>query len=278
MKAGLSAAASLAAVQMAPQIFAADGKKVPVALELYSLRRTAPDDVPGTLKKVAEMGYEGVEFAGTYNLQAAELRKMIDDVGLKGVSAHVGLHAILGDNFYGTADFYRQLGATMLIVPGGLEPAIVNDAGNAMTANLFNELAEKAKKEGFQIGFHPHTGDFRKVEGTETPAWQLFLERTSEDVIGQIDIGWCNNSGNDPAEMIARFPGRAKIVHVKSNNNDVAGCCVADADDKVDWQKVFAACENEGGTQWYIVEQEQFKVSELDSARECRENMKKLGR
>ncbi|MDD3588483.1 MAG: sugar phosphate isomerase/epimerase [Thermoguttaceae bacterium] len=268
--AGLSCASSFT--------FAATGKKIPIALELYSLRRTIKDDVPGTLKKVAAMGYQGVETAGTYGLEAKELKKMLDDVGLPVCSAHIGLAALLGDQFEKTVEYNKILGNSRLIVPGGIQKAIVTNAGNQITATLFNELAAKAKKCGVEIGFHCHTGDFDKVDGTGKPAWEVFLTRTNPEVIGQIDIGWCNNSGNDPAAMIRKFPGRAKVVHVKSNNNEVKGCVVAEAADKVPWKTVFEACESVGGTQWYIVEQEQFKVSELDACKECIDNLRKLGK
>ena len=256
---------------------AAEKKRIPIALELYSLREVAPKDVPGTLKKVAEMGYEGVEFAGYYGLEAKELKKMIDDVGLVATSTHIGLGALLGDEFYKNADFCKELGMNIMIVPGGLEQAIRHEAGNQMTAHLFNELAIKAGAYDMRIGFHGHTGDYLPIEGTDQSAWEVFFNRCRPEVIAQIDIGWCNNAGYSPAEMIKKLPGRAAVVHVKSNNNDVKGCVAADSDDKVDWKPVFEACETVGGTEWYIVEQEQYKVSELDSARECLENLKKLG-
>ncbi len=263
-------------------LFAASGKKIPIALELYSLRRTIPGDVPGILKKVASFGYTGVETAGTYNLKAEEFKKMLDDAGLIVVSAHTGLNMLLGDAFKATVEYNQILGNKRLIVPGGLQQAIVQDSGNLITAQLFNELAWKAKQCGMEVGFHAHTGDFDKVMGNDgkpgKTAWEVFLSRTSPEVIGQIDLGWCNNSGNDPAEMVRKFPGRAKLVHVKSNSKEVKGCVVGDADDKVDWKKVFAACEEVGGTEWYIVEQEQFKVAELDSCKECIDNMRKMGK
>ncbi|MDO4587087.1 MAG: sugar phosphate isomerase/epimerase [Planctomycetia bacterium] len=255
---------------------AAEGKKIPIALELYSLRNTAPKDVPGTLKLVAEMGYEGVECAGYYGLPAQELRKMFDDFGLKAVSTHTGLGSLLGNEYAKTVEFNQILGNKYLIVPGGLVPAILANDSNQMAAHLFNELSIKAEKDGMFIGYHCHTAEFGKVVGMEEKTgWELFFERTRPEVVAQVDIGWCNHAGQNPAEMIRKFPGREKLVHVKADG--VHGTVVGDPDDKVDWKAVIAACSEVGGTEWLIVEQEQFKVSEIDSARECLENLKKAG-
>ena len=79
-----------------------------------------------------------------------------------------------------------------------------------------------------------------------------------------------------PAETIAALPGRGKCIHIKSNG-DVHGCAVADADDKVDWASVLDACREKGGTEWFVVEQEQFKVNPWESAKDCIDNLKKIG-
>src|SRR5437764_13789952 len=91
---------------------------IPIALQLYSVRKDCEQDLPGTLKAVAKMGYDGVEFAGYYGRSAQELRSMLDDLGLKCCGTHTGLNTILPEELERTAEFNRTLGNRFLIVPG----------------------------------------------------------------------------------------------------------------------------------------------------------------
>ncbi|HLH78770.1 MAG TPA: sugar phosphate isomerase/epimerase, partial [Chthonomonas sp.] len=92
--------------------------KIPIGLQLYSVREQCAKDLPGVLKAVAQMGYEGVEFAGYHGYGAAELRKMLDDFGLKCCGAHVGIETLLGDELAKSIEFHKTLGNKFLIVPG----------------------------------------------------------------------------------------------------------------------------------------------------------------
>ena len=84
-------------------------ERVPIALQLYSVRTDCAEDLPGTLAKVAAMGYDGVEFAGYYDYSADDLRKMLDDNGLICCGSHLGIQTLLGDELEKTAEFNRTL-------------------------------------------------------------------------------------------------------------------------------------------------------------------------
>ncbi|MCF0234062.1 MAG: TIM barrel protein, partial [Thermoguttaceae bacterium] len=215
--------------------------------------------------------------------QQEQLRKMLDDVGLKGVSTHIGFDAIKGDNLERSAEIAYELGFNCLIVPGGLEGRIRESRdSNKKVADEMSECAEKAGELGMYVGFHGHTGDFLYIKDTEESAWTTFFNNCDPRVIAQVDVGWCNNAWRkngvklNPVETLAALPGRGKRIHIKSNG-DVHGCCVADADDPVDWGGVLDVCRTVAGTEWFVVEQEQWKVSSMDSARECLDNLKKIG-
>src|SRR5439155_26936377 len=92
--------------------------KIPIALQLYSVREDCARDLPGTIAAVAKMGYAGVEFAGYYDRSAAELRKLLDDHSLRCAGTHTGLNTILGDELDRTIEFNRTIGNRYLIVPG----------------------------------------------------------------------------------------------------------------------------------------------------------------
>lgn len=80
-------------------------KKIPIGLQLYSIREDCAKDLPGTLAAVSKMGYDGVEFAGYHGRTAKELRKMLDDLGLKCCGTHIGLDTLLGDALKASAEF-----------------------------------------------------------------------------------------------------------------------------------------------------------------------------
>ena len=259
-------------------------KHIPIGLELYSLRDVINHDTfPKYLKWVAETGFEVVEFAGYHGYSASELRKILNDVGLKASSTHIGFDQIKGDNLKASAEFAKEVGFEYLIVPGGLEGRIRESFdSNKKVADEMNECAEQAAKLGVKVGFHGHSGDFQNIKGTETSAWVTFFNNCDPSVVAQVDVGWCDHAHTHgqkltPEETLKALPGRGKVLHIKSNNTEVHGCVVADADDHVDWKSVFEAAHEVAGTEYFIIEQEQWKKTSCDSARECLENLKNLG-
>lgn len=284
LQAGLCAAASMTPLASALAEYKKYEKRIPIGLELYSLRDVINHETfPKYLKWVAETGFEVVEFAGYHGYNGKELRKLLNDVGLKAVSSHIGFGDIQGDNLKRTAEFASEVGFKFLIVPGGLEGRIRESVdSNKRAAEEMSKCAEQAAEFDCFVGFHGHSGDYQNIKDTDKSAWVTFFNFCDPRVISQIDIGWCDHANTHgalytPAETIKLLPGRCKSLHIKSNNVDVHGCVVGDSDDHVDWQSVFEAAHEFGGTEYFIVEQEQWKVSSCDSARECLENLKKMG-
>ncbi|MDO4586788.1 MAG: TIM barrel protein [Planctomycetia bacterium] len=255
---------------------AAETKKIPIALQVYSVYNFAEKDLADTLQKIAQMGYQGVEFAGYYGHEAKDIRKMLDDNGLVAVSTHLGLDSLLGDTFQKTVEYNKILGNKNLVVAGGIDRACCSDTGNQMTAFLFNELSLKAEEFGMQIGFHAHGGDFVDVNGQT--AWDLFFSRTRPEVIAQMDIGNCLAGGADPYASIEKFPNRGQLIHLKAHGPH--GTVLGGQTDVVDWDRVFKLCETVAGTEWYIVEQESASegLTSLDACNECMKNLRKMGK
>jgi sugar phosphate isomerase/epimerase len=275
----VSTGASLAAMcsmgsgcKQASQTAKQTGRAIPVGLQLYSVRQDCQKDFPGTIAAVAQMGYQGVEFAGYYNYHAKDIRKMLDDNGLKCCGTHTGLDTLSGDNLPKTIEFNQTLGNKYLIVPW-LDPKThTSRAAWLKTANLFNELAEKVKPHGMRVGYHNHAHDFTPIEG-ETP-WDILFSNTSQDVIMQLDTGNALHGGGDPVIYLKRYPGRAVTVHLKefsaTNKNAILG------EGDINWKEVFALCETVGGTEWYIIEEEKDVYPPLRAAELCLKNFRKL--
>lgn len=274
LKWGLGSAALLATGARSFTCFAAEGarKKIPIAVQLYSVRDVAGKDLPGTLKAIADMGYEAVEFAGYYGKKAEELRKLLDDNGLKCCGTHTGLTTLTGDALKATADFNKTLGNQFLIVPALPKANMASVAALLDTAKVLSDMAERAKEMEMRVGFHAHGIDFRPV--ADRIPWDLIFSNASLDVIMQLDTGNCMEGGGDPIAVLKTYPGRALSVHLKEHGPK--GAVVGEGD--VPWREVFELCETIGGTQWYVVEQETYKTTSLESVRNCLDNLRKMGK
>ena len=248
--------------------------KIPIALQLYSVREDCTRDLPGTLEAVAKMGYEGVEFAGYYERDAKELRTLCDDMGLKVISTHIGLDTLLGDELKRTIEFHQILGNRFLIVPGLAESRRNSRAAWLDTAKVFNEIAELLEPEGMRTGYHNHSIEFTPMGG-ELP-WDTFFGNTRPDVVMQVDLGNALHGGADPVPFLERYPGRATLVHLKEYSSTNEKALIGEGE--VRWNDVFALCESTGGTEWYIVEQESYAFPPIECVDCCLQNLRKMGK
>lgn len=251
----------------------ADKKKIPLGLQLYSVRGECQKDLPAVLEAVAKMGYDGVEFAGYYGREAKPLRKLLDDNGLKCCGTHTGLGTLTGDALKGTVEYNKILGNKYLIAPGLPRENTRSAEALKKTGELFSELAEKVKGQGMKVGYHAHGGDFRRFDGQT--GWDIIFSNASDDVVMQLDIGNCIGGGGDPIAVLKKFPGRSATIHLKEHGGK-RGACVGEGD--VDWKTVFRLCETTGGTRWYIVEQESYDGPPLGSVKRCIDNLRKMGK
>jgi sugar phosphate isomerase/epimerase len=255
---------------VAPLAQAASGKKIPVGLQLYSVRDQCKNDLPGTVAAVAKIGYQGVEFAGYHGRSARELRKLLDDNGLVACGTHTPYESVLGDKLKATVEFNHIIGNKYLIVPW------MNETQSKQVwldrAKLFNDLADQVKADGMWVGYHAHAHDFKQIEGVS--AWDLFFGTTKPEVIMQLDTSNCCDGGADPVAVLKKYPGRARSIHIKAHGG---GPDAVIGEDKVNWTEVFAFCEGKGKTQWYVLEHESGK-DPLEAVRRSFEALKKMGK
>ena len=271
MRYGAAVFGTVAATGLGPSTARAAGRRIPIGLQLYSVRDECGKDFPGTVAKVAEMGYQGVEFAGYYGRSAEEVRKLLDDNGLKCCGTHAGLTTLLGDEFERTVEFNKAIGNKYLVVPGipgNMRPD--SKSGWVLFAKLMNELAIRAAEHDMQVGYHNHAWEFKPMNA-DIP-WEVFANNSDEDVILQVDIGHVVRAGADPANHMKRHPGRLVTVHVKEFSKTERDPLVGEGD--VDWPTMFEVCEDVGGTEWYIVEDE----SQNNPLRRVRTDLQNLKR
>lgn len=229
---------------------ASKSKLIPIGFQLYTVRGEFSRDVPGTLQKLGQMGYKGVEFwgyGGTPKVykeySAAELRKLLDDNGLKCCGMHLELKALSGDNLKHTFENNQVLGNEYLNVA-----AAKDKMGSAATiselAAYLNQAAKECRPHKMTVGYHAHPFDFARIDGRF--AWELLFSRTQPEVNMQMDVGNCLSGGGDPVAMLKEFPDRTRSIHIKEHEEKTF--------DSDYYKEVFRLCETTCGTRWYIVE------------------------
>jgi sugar phosphate isomerase/epimerase len=248
--------------------------QIPVGIQLFSIRDDCARDLPASLKAVAEMGYTGVEFAGYHGRSAPELRKLLDDLGLKCCGTHTGLDTLLGDALAPTIEFNLTIGNKYLVVPWIAEERRNSRAALLQTVSIFNEIAEKLAPHGLLVGYHNHSEEFQLIEGKTGFDW--FYSNTAPSIIMQLDTGNAIHGGADPLDYLRRYANAATTIHLKEYSASNPNAIIGDGD--INWAPYFEICESSGRTDWYIVEQESYAFPPLECIRLCREALRKMGR
>ena len=249
---------------------------IPIALQLYSVRDDCARDFFGTIRQVAAMGYDGVEFAGYHGATSEDIRKVLDETGLKVAGSHAGFDTLQDDKIDETIRFHHVLGCTNLVVPWLPEATRATPEACKETAGKLNAIAEKLKAHGMRTGFHCHHCDMSPLEGGKS-AWDLLGENTLPEFIMQYDTANGMAGGADPVQPILDFPGRGITVHLKEWSGEHGAKVIGKG--LVPWEKVFEACETVAGTEWYVVEHESYEgMTPLEAVSSCLTNLRKLGK
>ena len=266
----LSAAAPLASA--APQ-----RKRVPVGLELYSVREELKTDLAGTVRAVARMGYECVEFYAPYfdwtSAYAKEVRKLLDDLGIRCFSTHNGARSFTPDNLPSAIELNQTIGSKLIVMASA--GRVENIDGWKGVADTLNRACETVKPLGLRTGYHNHQAEFRSVEGRRP--MEVLAEHTVKDVVLQLDVGTCIEAGSDPVDWIEKHPGRIVSMHCKDWSPDAAkGYKVLFGEGVAPWKKILQAAEKTGGIQYYLIEQEGSSYPPLETVERCLAAFRKL--
>lgn len=250
---------------------------VPVGLELYSVRGELGKDLVGTVRAVAKMGYEGVEFYSPYfewtPAYAKDVRKLLDDLGIRCFSTHNGDESFTPENLPRAMDLNQTIGSKFIVMASAGEVKGLD--GWKAVADTLNRAAEKTRSQGLGVGYHNHQLEFRPVEGRRPI--EIIAGNTSQDIMLQLDVGTCVEVGSDPVAWIEKNPGRIKSIHCKDWSPDPdKGYKMLFGEGDAPWKRIFQAAEKSGGVQFYLIEQEGSAYSELDTASRCLANFRKL--
>ena len=184
-----------------------------VAVQVYSVRKEAQADLFGTLSKIKEMGYDGVEFAGLYGHSPADVKRMCEELGLVPVSAHVPYTDMLA-NPEMVIGQYAEIGCKYIAVPYLTPEFRPGTPAFPEVIKNIAKLGECAKKMGIQLLYHNHDFEFVKIDGKY--ALDILYEEVEADLLAtELDTCWVNVGGVNPADYIRKYTGRAPVVHLK---------------------------------------------------------------
>jgi len=258
-----------------------------ISLQLWSVREQVEEDIDATLEAIAELGFDGVEFAGEfgpYQEDASALRDYLDSLGLKASGAHVGFDDLDEENFERTVAFYQVLGVDTLVVP--LDERAWSDTAIDEFVKDLNALSRSLASHDMSLGYHNHQFEFREYQ--DTTYWDYMADHTTTDVQLQLDVGWVTFAGVEPATYLRRHADRITSVHFKPQIvqeaeleealKDVEGGWQGEMQvvfghtfsvleeaqalspvigkDLVDWQSVLDAVWGSEAMEWIVVEQE----------------------
>jgi sugar phosphate isomerase/epimerase len=251
---------------------------IPVGLELYSVREGLKKDLDGTVKAVAGMGYQCVEFYAPYwewsEQQTKDVRKLLDELGVKCYSTHNASSYVSKENIGKTRDRCGILGCKYVVVAStDVEGQGID--GWRKFADVLNEANEGLAPAKMHSGYHNHKAEFVAIDGVRPI--EVLAKNTKPTVMLQLDVGTCLEAGGDPVAWIEANPGRIRSLHLKDWSPDAGkGYTVLFGEGAADWKAIFAAAEHGGGVEYYLIEQEGSRMSELDTARECFKTYQKM--
>lgn len=257
-------------------------KKWPVALQVYSVRDVAEHDFVGTMRELKRMGYDGVELAGFYDLgSAVNCKKVLDEVGLELVSAHIGFDVLEDD---AKLDDYAATGMRFAAIPWMEAPK--NEAQLEAAVERIRNAAVRCRARGIQLMYHNHDFEFQKINGQRI--LDSYYATVPADLLQtELDTCWVNVGGADPSAYLRQYAGRAPVVHLKDfvggktdNMYALIGTDAAKEEHTAQFeyrpvglgrQNIPAILEaaEDAGAQWIVVEQDSPSMGK--SSMECAE-------
>lgn len=278
------AQAANGAAEAAAKHPSASAGKLPVGLELYSVRGEMARDLPATLREVSKMGYGLVEFYAPYLKwtfpQAKETKALMDDLGLRCYSTHNKIESFLpGESMDAAIELNQILGARHLVLASAPKTTTGLEGWKNLCAQL-TVAADQLRPHGLHAGFHNHRVEWLPVAEGGPRVMDVIAENTPSDFVLQLDVGTCMEAGADPVAWIKAHPGRIRSIHLKDwtpgNAADGKAFRVLFGEGVSPWREIIAAAESVGGVEYCLLEQEGSRFSEFETAKRSLELWKQF--
>jgi sugar phosphate isomerase/epimerase len=249
----------------------------PVGLQLFTFFSEIDNDVEGTLKKIAAIGYKEIESAfskkgGFYGMKPKELAKLVSDVGMSWKSHHVlgapfkmpaNAKPItdangnpiefppmrnLKENMQELVDEVAEAGIPYLVC-ANIPTKTSDDVKSSI--EILNKTGDACKKANMTLAYHNHTEEFEKPEGATETAYDSFLSQLSPDIKMELDLCWATKAGVDPVELFKKHPGRFELWHVKYLDKDKTGP-VPVGEGIIDFKRIFVNADVAGMKHFFV--------------------------
>ena len=252
-------------------------KSIPTGIELYSVRNELKKDPEATLRAVAAMRYQGVEFYAPYfewtESQTKQTRKLLDDLGIRCFSTHNDSSYLTPEKISRARDMNLILGSKYVVMSSS-NPGPGLDGWKAV-ADALSFAADQLEPSGLKAGYHNHNREFTPLEGHRP--MEVLAKNTKPSIMLQLDVGTCLEAGSDPVAWIQANPGRIRSLHLKEWSPEPGkGYTVLFGEGAAKWKEIFAAAESTGGVEYYLIEQEGSRFSELETAKRCLQSFRKI--
>jgi sugar phosphate isomerase/epimerase len=266
----------LATAAALPMAAAETPRHIPIGLEMYSVRNEMKTDLMGTVRDVAKLGYECVEFYAPYFEWTAdyarEVRAQLDGLGISCFSTHNDSQSFTESGLKKAIELNHILGSKYVVMahPGSVKGL----DGWKRVADTLNHSIEPLRAAGMRPGYHNHDLEFHELDGKKP----MDIIASTEKAVGiQVDTGGCLQGGGDPLELIRKHPGRIFSLHCKEYSTDPKkGFRVLIGEGGVPWKKILDAAEKTGGVEYYLIEQEGADLPPLETVKRCLANFKKI--
>lgn len=286
-----SAGAGMAAGSLGSSIvFANHHIKIPLGIQLWTVKSEAEKDLEGTLRKVYAAGFRDIEFAGYYGRAPADLAKLMKGMGFSLASTHAGAADIAksGDKIIADA---KALGLKYIVCSSpGVSPEkeklpweermkAVDLTDWKWNAELFNKFGKQVSDAGMVFGYHNHSAEFKKFDG-KTAFDHLFAMTDARHVKIELDVGWVAVAQQDPLAILDQYKGRVIALHVKdiarrgADGKDPPS--VALGEGTVDWKKVLGTAHANGVKHYFYEQEEPFTRPILESVKMSGDYLTKL--
>ena len=244
---------------------------IPVALQLYTLREEMAKDFIGVLRKIAEIGYDGVEFAGYGNLSAKELKALLSELGLKSVGTHVGIE-FLKNNLDEVIEFNKTIGTSYIVFP---HAKYETKEDFMEMAKFLDETGKKVRENGMTFCYHNHAYEFVEYDGVR--GLDILYRLTKpENLQVELDTYWAAFAGISPVDYIKKYSDRIPLIHLKDMEDSESRAFAEVGEGTMDIKAITDAGAA-AGTKWFIVEQDKCKRPALESVKISFDNLKKMG-
>ncbi|MBH0230623.1 sugar phosphate isomerase/epimerase family protein [Halobacillus yeomjeoni] len=233
---------------------------IPIAAQMFTLRKESEQDFEGTLREVAKLGFDGVEFAGFGGLEAEEVKRLIDELELKAVSCHIPLETLKTDLKQVLVDL-KTLDCSYVVCP------YIENREEADYMNLIadlNDIGDECRKEGITLCYHNHDFELERLNDGRTALETIYDETEANTVMAEFDVYWLKKAGEHPDDWIERYAGRTPLLHLKDMTNDEEGFFAELGTGGVDIPSILQTGKD-AGVKWWIIEQDQCRQSPLKS-------------